>query len=357
MTSAPPIDLAEKTVPRFGRIIGQSPPLQRATKLLEKAAKVDLPVLLVGETGAGKDLFALEIHDRSQRRRQPYVPVNVGALAKDLVATELFGHVKGAFTGATTDKDGRFAEADSGALFLDEIATVDERTQVALLRVLERGAYRPVGAQQDRQTNARLIAATNEDLNRAADERRFRTDLLHRLQVLQIYVPALREIPGDIPHLVRHFTSRLARKLEYDIQGVSREAMECLLRYPWPGNVRELRNVLAQAEVFAEQGYIQPEHLPARILDPEAAKNLINDVGETHQPPRPEPANTPATAEETAGESLQIPLGESLENVEKAYVQKTLRYCGNNKTRAAKLLGISRKTLYDRLERWDMKLS
>ena len=343
-----------------GGLIGNSKAMHRVFDIVEKAAHVDLPVLIEGETGTGKELVAREIHAAGERRREPFVAVNTGAISRELVASELFGHIKGAFTGATDNKDGRFTEADRGTLFLDEISTMEERVQVALLRVLETGSFRPVGAKADKSADVRLVAATNVSLDTAIDDGLFRRDLLHRLSVFRISLAPLRERVEDIPMMAESFIAEVSRDYALDLAGISPEALKLLSHYAWPGNVRELKNVMAQACILAERGRIEPEHLPPRILETEVA---------VEPPPVREPAaamavpgngggapvEAAAMAYEGVGASREgvfFPVGASLEDVQKAYTLKTLQHCGNNKTRAAKTLQVSRKTLYDKLLRW-----
>lgn len=346
-------------IKRFGQIVGGSSKLRNVYGLVRKAAKVELPVLIIGETGTGKDLIASEIHRRSARRDAPFVAVNMGALPRDLVASELFGHTKGAFTGASEDKSGRLAEADGGSLFLDEIGTMEEHTQVALLRVLDSHTYRPLGAKNDREVDFRLITATNENLEESIRAQQFREDLYHRLQVLRVNVPPLREIPEDIPMLAAHFLQLFNREYGFEIRSITDDALRHLVRYSWPGNIRELKNVIAQCGVSAEQGEIEVSNLPARILEPSRPETTLRSF-------EPEPmglecgngslAGTTSDVLSLAGkEGVFVPLGIPLDEVQKTYVLRTLSHCGNNKTKTAKALGMSRKTLYDRLNRWGVR--
>jgi two-component system, NtrC family, response regulator HydG len=306
--------------------------------MIEKAASVDLPVLLVGETGTGKELIAREIHQRSLRKSAPFVPVNTGVLTKELVASELFGHVRGAFTGADNEHAGRFSEADKGTLFLDEIITMEDNQQVALLRVLESGEFRPIGANKNRKSDVRIIAATNAALEFEVRKGRFRRDLQHRLQVFSIPVPPLRKRTEDIPMLSYGFLRALNEEFDLAIEGISDQALRLMAEYAWPGNVRELKNVIAQAAVMAGKGVIGESHLPVRF--------------------RKTTAFTPVDRTDMAltdpSEGIVLPPGLTLEEVEKRYIQLTLAEKDNNKTHAARVLGISRKTLHDRLKRWEL---
>ena len=358
----------------YGKMIGGSARMKAMFDMIEKAARLDVPVLITGETGTGKELVAGEIQARSARCDKPFVVVNTGALSTDLVTSELFGHMKGAFTGAIDTKIGRIAEAKGGTLFLDEIATMEERTQVALLRVLENRAYRPIGGKQDEEAEFRLIAATNVDLNEAVEQGRFRDDLLYRLQVFQIGVPPLRKRKEDIPMLAYHFLAMFAEELDLNVTGISDDVLRIFEWYAWPGNIREFKNVIAQAVVLAETGDIETRHLPSRIVDAAEGQSgaqrdsestalpfsLIAKTGGTKQSDMARLADTnhadPADGSADSGDARDgvfFPLGATLEELQQVYVMKTLAYCAYNKTRTAKKLGLSRKTLYDKLTRWE----
>lgn len=349
-------------ISRFGALVGRSPEMIKIFEMVDRAAEVNVPVLIVGETGTGKELVAREIHTRSARRNGPFIAVNTGALSAELVASELFGHVKGAFTGAADAHEGSFSEASGGSLFLDEIATTTERIQIVFLRVLEDGVFRPVGAKQDRKVDVRLIAATNADLRNAVEAGQFREDLLQRLTVFRIILPPLREHLEDLPMLAYHFLSLVAKDLNLGVTEVSEEALQSLAQYSWPGNVRELKNAIAQAAIMARHGAILPEHIPPRItsfvgIAPKvAAEGISDDVTQTLRisvADDPNAVQTTAAASRRAQDSLVSPVGLRLEEVQKAYVLKTLAVCSNNKTQAAQMLGVSRKTLRDWLVRWE----
>jgi len=348
---------------RFGGLVGGSPIMKKIYGLIAKAAKLDVLVLIAGETGTGKELVAREIHARGRRRNGPFVAVNTGALSSQLVASELFGHVKGSFTGAVDNQPGRFTEADGGTLFLDEIATMEERTQVSLLRVLDTGMIRPVGAKHDKAVDVRLVAATNADLRKAINAGLFREDLLQRLQVFGIFLPPLRHHVQDVPMLAFHFLEMMNSEFSLAVEDIDDDAMTLLNAYPWPGNIRELKNVLAEAVVMAENGVLRPEHLPARIManTRTGEKPAFVPTGTELDGPMPlkyGAANPGPRFGDSDGEvpgtgnGVYIPLGASLDEVQKTYVVRTLTYCSNNKTYAARVLGVSRKTLYDKLLRW-----
>jgi DNA-binding NtrC family response regulator len=316
-------------------MIGQSRFMDSVYAQIDKAARTQLPVLIVGETGTGKELTAEEIHRRSPRAKGPFVAVNTGVLRGDLLYSELFGHRRGAFTGATHDKDGRFKEANGGTLFLDEIASAGEDVQIALLRVLETHAFRPLGAMNDQQSDARIVTASNVPLEAAVERGVFREDLMYRLNVLCIELPPLRARKDDIPVLAHHFLQTLVHEMALPETSLSADAIEALLAYRWPGNVRELKNALLQAAVIAEGGVIEPGQLPDRIT----SRRLQMDRVQVAE----------AGTRRNGNGGVEVRLGRNLSNISREYIQRTLRDCGNNKTRAAEVLGISRRTLYAKL--------
>ena len=254
----------------FEEIIGGSPALLNVLQQLERAAPTDATVLILGETGTGKELLARAIHNLSARRARPLVKVNCGAIAAGLVESELFGHVKGAFTGALDKRTGRFELADGGTLFLDEVGELPLDTQVKLLRVLQEGEFEPVGSSHTRKVDVRIIAATNRHLAAEVSAGRFRADLFYRLNVLPLHNPALRERPTDIPALAAFFASRFARRFDRQIDGITNETIALLQRYHWPGNIRELQNLIERAVVLATGNIlvIEPSFLPAASLPP-----------------------------------------------------------------------------------------
>ncbi len=305
-------------------LVGASPVMLAVYDRIEKAAATDVTVLITGESGTGKELAARAIHRLSRRREGPFISVNAGAIPRELVASELFGHEPGAFTGAAYRRPGKFELADGGTLFLDEIAATDHNTQIALLRSLEDRWITRLGGQHPVHVDARFIAATNESLSRAIRAGRFRKDLFFRLDIFQIRMPPLRDRGGDLMLLADRFLREIASDLGRKIDGFTDEARTCLLGYSWPGNVRELKNCVYRAVVASEGRAIRREDLPRRL------RTIVH-----------------ATRE------IRLKLGRRLGDIERAYVLRTLEECRGNKMEAARLLGISRKALYDKLARWE----
>lgn len=302
-------------------MIGQSGLMQEVYKMVARVAPTDATVLIRGESGTGKELVAQAIHHLSPRSSEPFIAVNCGALPESLLESELFGHDKGAFTGADKMKMGRFELAGNGTIFLDEIGDIAPSTQIKLLRVLQNRQIERLGGTQTLQIRARTIAATNRNLEEALKEGSFREDLYYRINVFPINLPLLRERKEDVPDLVAHFLKKLGRE-EHAIEP---EALELLMEYRWPGNVRELENVLERSLIMSTTDIITTEDLPPHI------RNVSTIGGST---------------------SIEIPNeGLSLENVEKNLIQNALKKAGGNKSRAAKLLGITRRKLYSMMER------
>ena len=300
-------------------IIGHSEQIQRVLKLVEKVADSDSTILIVGDSGTGKELIAKRIHYLSRRGDGPFVSINCGALPKDLLESNLFGHVKGSFTGAVRDQEGLLAVAGGGSFFLDEVGETLPATQVKLLRALQEREIIPVGGTKPRKIDVRLIAATNADLERAVSENRFRADLFYRLNVIQIRLPALRERKEDIEEMVDHFLRKLT--VGKEPKSVSKEARDSLLAYDWPGNVRELENVIERAVILTEDGVITPEDLPDRVLQGGKGRgSLVID----------NPTMT-------------------LDELEREYILKVLHHTGGQKKRASEILGINPSTLYRKL--------
>jgi DNA-binding NtrC family response regulator len=311
----------------FEGIIAVSLPMQAVIRKIIDAAAVDIPVLLTGETGTGKDLVAAAIHRRSNRKKRPYIAVNIGAITRDLIASEIFGHEKGAYTGAEDTRPGIFEQADGGTVFLDEVATMDEKTQISLLRVLEEKTFRRVGGIRNIGSDVRIVAATNEDLEKNVTEKRFREDLFYRINVFPIRVPPLRERISAITALTNHFVCRFGAVYGKEVERVSPDCYRMLRRYSWPGNVRELKNVIQTAVLMLDQKELTPEFLPQRIR--QAAGGSEG---------RSEPA-------------CSFRVGATLDGVESEFIRMTLAHVGGNKKLAASILGISRRALYDKIKR------
>ena len=296
-------------------LIGNSPEMKRIYHLIERVGPTDAPVLIQGETGTGKELTARAIQRASRRAEQPFVTVNCAALPEQLVESELFGHEKGAFTGAVKSRPGLFEIADQGTLFIDEIGELPPSLQPKLLRVLEDGSLRRVGSTQERRVSVRIIAATNRDLAGEVRENRFREDLLYRINVMAITLPSLRDHRSDIPLLIRHF-------LPPDWQ-IDPDAELMLTRYDWMGNVRQLRNVLERATILAEEKVVTLDDLPG---------DLINSL-------------------ELNASPSEMPNPTNLESIERSHVLDVLQRCEGNKTQAARMLGVHRRKLYRLLDR------
>ena len=288
-------------------------------------------MLVTGESGTGKELVAYEIHRGSERASKPFIKINCAAIPKDLVESELFGHEKGAFTGAIGSKPGRFELADGGTLFLDEIGEMAPQLQAKLLRVLETRTFRRVGGHLDITVDVRVVAATHRDLPRMVAEGRFREDLYFRLNVVPIGIPPLRERPQDIEALAENFLQRFCRELGRAPARLNPRALEVMQAYAWPGNVRELRNVLERVVLLEAEDEILVEHLPAEM---------------THARPR--------AAGPGPGEPFPSGAVRPMVDVEKMAIEHALRVCDGNKTRAAKQLGISRQTLRTKLKEYSL---
>jgi len=300
-------------------IIGHSEQILRVLKLVDRVADTDSTILIVGESGTGKELIAKRIHYLSRRADAPFVSINCGALPKDLLESNLFGHVKGSFTSAVRDQEGLLAVAEGGSFFLDEVGETLPATQVKLLRALQEREIIPVGGTKPKKINVRLIAATNADLERAVAENRFRADLFYRLNVIQIRLPSLRERKEDIEEMVDHFLRKLTAGKEP--KTLSREARDALLNYDWPGNVRELENVIERGVILSDDGVLTPKDLPERVLSGAKGRgSLVID-------------NPTLT----------------LDELEREYILKVLHFTGGQKKRASEILGINPSTLYRKL--------
>ena len=308
-------------------LIGESEAIRHLHTMIDRVKDAQSPVLVLGESGTGKELVARALHDLSQRSDQPFIALNCATLKPELLENELFGHVAGAFTGATQNKEGLLAVANQGTLFIDEIADMDPNVQASLLRVLETGEYRPLGATQLRTTQTRLIAAANRDLAQEVSKGRFREDLYYRLNVIVITTPCLRDHKQDIPTLVEHYVQQSAAARH----GVrfSSAALQALQEYHWPGNVRELFNICERAILLSGETEISAETVRSLV-------SMTNGIHRPSQAPTSEPAN----------EAIR-----PLEEMESEYIQKTLDKVGGNISRASELLKIDRRTLQRKLKR------
>jgi len=313
----------------FERMVGRHPEMARIYQLITQIASTPTTVLITGESGTGKELVARAIHTRSDRRAQPFVAVNVAAIPETLVESELFGHEKGAFTGAHAKKLGKFEVAHGGTVFLDEIGTLRMDLQAKLLRVLQEREIERLGGIRPVPVDVRILAATNVNLRSAVKARTFREDLYYRLNVVPIHVPPLRERREDIPTLVEHFVRKIARECNRDVRGVSAGALEVLTRYDWPGNVRELENVLHRAVVLARSPVIHLQDVPLDVAMPETGSRLGEDTGP--------------------------PLREATEQFERQYILRVLEGTGWNVSRAARRLGVHRNTVLTKLSGWGIQ--
>ena len=311
----------------FRRLVRNSESMQAASKLIKQVAQSDVPVLLRGETGVGKDLVARAIHERSKRSEHPFVAVNCGGFTEELFSSEIFGHKRGAFTGAHADKPGRFALAEGGTLFLDEIGEVPSKNQVELLRALESHEYQPLGDPQVRRADVRIIAATNRDLEKSVGDGSFREDLYYRLNVVPIDVPPLRQRQEDIPVLIETFLEEACRAQEQAQKKLSPEVMAHLVAHPWPGNVRELRNLIQRIVVTSPENTIRPEHLPTHLAT--------------------------ATAATEPGQ-FSVRLGTSAADVEAELIRQTLQRVTANRRKAAAILGMSVRSLQYKLKQYNI---
>jgi len=314
-----------KSRKKFGELIGGSTPMLKVYNQISQAAQTDIPVLILGETGTGKDMVANTIHRMSQRADFPYLAVNLGAMPSDLIASELFGHEKGSFTGAMRLHKGLFEQGHNGTVFLDEIDSMDEKVQVSLLRLLEQKKFKRLGGTRYVRSRARLIAASNEKIDSLVESGVFRTDLYYRLDVFRIQLPPLRERKNDIPLLLDELLLKYSRTYNKNISSISQQAVDALMNFDWPGNVRELKNVIQRAVLVCGSAEIDVEHLPPRF------RHTV-----------------------TEAPSITFKLGVSLREVEREMVSRALAATNNNRKRAAELLGISRRAIYNKLDKHNL---
>ncbi len=326
-------------------MIGRSPGIQQVLATVSKVARVDATVLVTGESGTGKELVARTLHCGSLRVAGPFVAVNCSAIPQNLVESEFFGHIQGAFTDARDSRIGRFEQADHGTLFLDEVGDLAIDAQAKLLRVLQERRYTPVGAREPRDVDVRLVAATNKNLEQEVAEGRFRDDLYWRLNVVHVELPPLRERRQDIPLLCNYLVSKINRQLGLSIRGITPEAMRVLVRHDWPGNVRELENTLCRSMVLASADVLQEEDLPARLLEPEKP---ISAAWHSKIEGR-------LSVERLDRMTLAEAVGQATEQVEKQMILSRLLIYHGNRTATAESLGISRKTLFNKIRQYDLE--
>jgi two-component system response regulator HydG len=306
-------------------LVGRSLTIRRAIRLIEEAAATNAPVIITGESGTGKELAARAIHDKSPRRDRPYVAINCAAIPESLIESELFGHERGAFTGADRRREGCFERANGGSLLLDEITEMRPEMQAKLLRVLEEHKILRLGASRELSIDVRVFAASNRSLGQAIHDGRLRADLYYRLNVYTIHLPPLRDRLEDLPLLVEHFIRTFDCEYGKSVEGMSQDCLDTLRIHRWPGNVRELRNVIQRAVIRCHSRTLSAEDLPLEpipLLDQAEAQFVVQ-------------------------------LGSSVYEVERELIVRTLAFAGGNKTRASNILGMSRRNLYNRLERYD----
>jgi two-component system response regulator HydG len=304
-----------------GEIVGTSPAILEVLRLVKQVAPTSATVLVQGESGTGKELVARALHRLSPRREKPFVTVNCAALPETLLESELFGHEKGAFTGAVSRRPGRFELADGGTLLLDEVGDLSPLAQAKVLRVLQEGEFEPIGSARTAKVDVRLVAATNQDLARLVGEKRFREDLFYRMQVITLTVPPLRERREDIPLLAQHFLRLYATKNQRTLDGFTEAALAKFLEYPWPGNIREIEHTVERAAILARGPFVDVTDLPEAVAQAEPSARVI-----------------------------PIPIGMPLEEVEQRLIVETLKLTKGNKELAAKLLGIASRTIYRKLK-------
>ena len=314
---------------RFGEIVVGSPAMRRAMEVVQKVAPHDSSVLITGASGTGKELVARMIHRESSRSDGQFVPVNCGGVPEQLLESEFFGFVKGAFTGADRDKPGLFEAADGGTIFLDEVGELPGALQVKLLRVLQEGEVRRVGATETKRVDVRVISATNRDLEEAVETGDFRKDLYYRLAVVPVHLPSLRARREEVPQLATHLIERHARRLHVDVQGIEPDAMEVLLAYPWPGNIRELENVIERALVLTEGERISLEDLPEAVRRP-----------------------APEGPGGMSVDSDDLSVKRHGAKLERHLIERALDRTGGNKTQAAELLELSPRALRYKIQEY-----
>lgn len=331
------LELSRRLDEKFGfeGVIGNSPAMHRVIEKLRSVAPTDSTVLILGENGTGKEIVARAIHQNSDRKNKPFVPLNISALPESILESELFGHEAGAYTGAATKRIGKFEFANGGTLFLDEVGEMPMSTQVKLLRVLEDRKITRLGSNEEIEINVRLVAATNADLQELVKKGSFRKDLYYRLSVVTIYLPPLSDRRGDIPLLVEHFLKQLGARENRPMPTVTKQAMHALMAYSWPGNIRELRNAVERMVVLDADGRLDVDDLPEEIV------------------PLSESPDEAALGAARNGTDLLI--GRPLTDVEKFYIERALELTGGRREEAASMLGIGERTLYRKIKEYDIK--
>lgn len=329
-------ELSRRLDERFGfeGVIGNSSAMHKILDRLKNVAPTDATVLIQGESGTGKELVARAIHQNSERKSKPFVPLNISALPESILESELFGHEPGAFTGATTKRIGKFEYANGGTLFLDEVGEMPMETQIKLLRVLEDRKITRIGTNDEKSINVRLVAATNAPLLEMVEKGSFRQDLYYRLSVVNLYLPPLRERPGDIPLLIDHFVKEMVNRYGKETTGVSRAARQALMQYEWPGNIRHLRNTIERMLLLDMDGTLDVDDLPDEI--------------------------SPLAPTEEEMEKLTFAgtdnlIGKTFREIEKYYIEKTLELTGGKREEAASILGIGERTLYRKIKEYDLR--
>jgi DNA-binding NtrC family response regulator len=307
----------------FDQIIGQSMPMKKVFEVIKRVAHSEGTVLITGKSGTGKEIVARAIHYNSPRHEKRFMPINCGAIVDTLFESELFGHKRGSFTGATADKEGLLKVAEGGTVFLDEVSEIPIQLQVKLLRALEQREITPVGTTEPIKIDVRIIAATNRDLRKEVENGKFRDDLYYRLNVVEIDLPSLKERPDDIPILAQHFLDIFKKQMSKPIQGFGNEAMRALLQYQWKGEVRELENVIERAVIFCDGDFLGLEHLPEYMRPSEDMPSVSSGHGT---------------------------LKDAVRSFERQFIQQTLSACAQNKEAAAKILSVSLSSLYRKIE-------
>ncbi|MDR3711788.1 MAG: sigma-54 dependent transcriptional regulator [Puia sp.] len=327
-------------------LVGEAPSTKELYKQIELVAPTNYSIILYGESGTGKEVIARTIHQFSARKDKPFIAMDCGTLSKELAGSELFGHVKGAFTGALNDKEGHFELANGGTLFLDEVANLSYEIQAALLRVIQERKFKRVGGVKEMDVDTRIIVASNENLQEAYRKGRFREDLFHRFNEFSIILPAFRQRREDIPLFAEFFLDKANKELNKTVEGFEPEVMDIFLQYSWPGNLREFRNVIRRAALLTSSGLINPRVLPPEIIDPHQFSHL-------HQPPDPVAVNTvvaPAPLNVHPINNRETDLKNAAAQAEYDTIMNVLKQVNYNKSKAAEILKIDRKTLYNKIK-------